>query len=339
MMVGPISTGWSSFTPTRIKQDVRRAVHCLFVKMRCSIFALAAILGFGSDFAAFGQSPAGEVASARMGMQWEQGHSAKWHLSQHRRMASALANLKPGRKGVIDAYVLVVGMDADPVFTKEATEAARVLTRRYGATGHSILLASGSNSAPDGSPANIATSLAAIAAQMNSAEDVLVLYATAHGGPGIGIVYKENEKSYGLVAPARLDTLLNELGIKRRLLMISACYSGQFVGELANLDSAIISAASDDRTSFGCAPGNDWTFFGDALINNALRKPKPLEGAADEAFKLIAEWEFAKSLTPSNPRIFVGDQAKVWLRKLETQMPATPTPKVGRPAIEDRAAK
>ncbi len=296
--------------------------------------ALALFLGSPS----YAQVSANDVASAQMGMQWEQGHSAAWHLDQHRRMAATLGSITPGKKGVVDAFVLVIGLDADPVFGKESAETARVLSRRYNAIGHTVILASGSNIAPDGSPANLAASLAAISAKMNKDEDVLVLYATAHGAPGIGIVYKEGNKSYGLVAAERLGSLLDEVGIRRRVLLISACYSGQFVGALASADSAIVTAANDDRTSFGCAPGNDWTFFGDALINNAFRKPTPLEGAADEAFKLIAEWEFAKSLTPSNPRIFVGDQAKLWLAALEKRIPVAVTAKVGRPAIEEGPA-
>jgi Peptidase C13 family len=277
--------------------------------------------------------------SARMGMQTTQGRSAAWHFEQHRRIENAIASLKPERKGVVDAFILSISLDSDAVFGKESAEAARVLTRRYGAVGHSLLLASGSNSAPEGSPDNLAIGLAAIAAKMNKAEDILVLYATAHGGPGIGIVYKDGRNGYGLVAPQRLATLLDELQIKRRILLISACYSGQFVGELASADSAIVTASNDDRTSFGCAPGSDWTFFGDALINTAMRKATPLQGAADEAFKLIGEWEFTQSLTPSNPRIFVGDAAKLWLVELEKHIPAVPTPKVGRPAIDWQTPK
>jgi Peptidase C13 family len=241
--------------------------------------------------------------------------------------------LKPQRSGMVDAYLLVAGLDSDPVFGRESTETAKVLARRYDAAGRSVLLASGTTTAPDGSPPNLAAALAAIAERMDKAEDVLVLYATAHGAPGIGIVYKDGEKGYGMIAPQRLAGLLDELGIKRRLIIVSACYSGQFVDALAGSDSVVLTAADNDRTSFGCEPSNDWTYFGDALINRQLRTPAKLEPAASDAYRTISEWEFADGLTSSKPRIFMGERAKAWLATLEARIPAGETPRVGKPAV------
>ena len=48
-------------------------------------------------------------------------------------MTRALATLQPQRKGVVDAYVVTVGLDSDPVFGREAREAGKVLSRRYDA--------------------------------------------------------------------------------------------------------------------------------------------------------------------------------------------------------------
>jgi hypothetical protein len=79
---------------------------------------------------------------------------------------------------------------------------------------------------------------------------------------------------------------------------------------------------------------NDWTFFGDAFINNAMRKPQPLEKANDEARSLIALWEAGRGLVPSDPQIFIGTKARAWLDPLEARMPKTETPKVGRAANE-----
>jgi hypothetical protein len=278
-------------------------------------------------------------AGAERGVSWDQGHDAAWHLDQHKKMASAIAGVRPHRAGVVDAYVLAVGLDADPVFTREASEASKVLMRRYDAAGRGLLLATGSSTQASGSPSNIALGLAAIAQQMDKAEDVLILFATAHGAPGVGVVHKEGDKSYGMMAPQRLAILLDELGIKRRMIIVSACFSGQFVGSLATSDTVVITAADDDRTSFGCEPGNDWTFFGDALINNAMRQDKGLDSATAEAFALINEWEFTRGLTSSKPRLFIGDGARGWLTKLEARTPKGSTAKVGRPAIEDGTAK
>ena len=169
---------------------------------------------------------------------------------------------------------------------------------------------------------------------MDLDEDVLVLYSTSHGSKELGLVYRDGEEGFGMIAPKRLKLLLDELNFKRRILLLSACYSGIFVPELADDDSVILTAASSNRPSFGCTPGNDWTFFGDALVNHAMRKSQPMAKAAEEATALISMWEAKLGLEPSNPQVSIGEDTAKWLAALDTQMPTTETPKVGRPAIE-----
>jgi hypothetical protein len=285
---------------------------------------------------ATGQGGPDEIARAAKGWSADQGHDAGWFLAQHKKMNAALASLLPQRPGTVDAYVLSVGLDSDPVFGREAREAATVLSRRYGAVGRTVILTTGKDEkAPQGSPSNIATVLAAIAGKMNVKEDVLILYTTSHGNPDVGIVYRDRENGLGMIAPKRMASLLGDLGIERRIVMISACYAGVFVPELQSANSVILTAASADRNSFGCEPGNDWTFFGDALINNALRKPQPLDKAMVEAITLINQWEMAKNLMPSLPQSSVGEKAGAWLSALEARMPKGTSAKVGKPAIEE----
>jgi len=118
---------------------------------------------------------------------------------------------------------------------------------------------------------------------------VLVLYATSHGAD-ISLVYHYGDSGYGVLSPARLKAALEEAEITRRVLIFSACHSGVFVPVLASPDSAILTAAAGNRSSFGCAAENDWTFFGDALVNRALREPACLEQAARMAERMVAEW-------------------------------------------------
>jgi hypothetical protein len=101
---------------------------------------------------------------------------------------------------------------------------------------------------------------------------------------------------------------------------------------LRSADTAIVTAASAERTSFGCQADNDWTFFGDALINHALRKPQPLADAAAEATRAIAGWESSYGLQSSQPQVMIGDGVSRWLPALEARGPRTPTAPVGTPA-------
>jgi hypothetical protein len=161
-----------------------------------------------------------------------------------------------------------------------------------------------------------------------------VLYTTSHGNK-FGLAYHYGDTGYGIVSPARLKDVLEELGIKRRILIISACYSGVFVPQLSSPDTAILTAANANRSSFGCAAENDWTFFGDALINRAMRKPQKLQMAAMEATSTIAGWEARKRLLASLPQAVYGSRVDRWLPQLEARMPTTASKPVGRPAVGD----
>ncbi|MEM6907663.1 MAG: C13 family peptidase [Pseudomonadota bacterium] len=257
-------------------------------------------------------------------------------LAQRRRLDDALGQLQPQRPGTVDAYVMTIALDSDPVFAREAREAARVLARRYDGVGRTLTLAGpdgARDDLPRGSIDTLLISLARIAEIMDPQEDVLVLYTTSHGLK-LGLAYHYGDEGYGVLSPAHLKQALAELGIERRLLILSACYSGVFVPQLASPDTAILTAAADNRTSFGCRAENDWTFFGDALINRALREPQSLSDAAQQAGRTVAGWESSQGLLASLPQTAIGADAGQWLGPLEARMPTTATKQVGRPAVE-----
>ncbi|TRD12468.1 peptidase C13 [Erythrobacter insulae] len=269
----------------------------------------------------------------------ERGTPATQMLEQNRRLSRALAALEPQRPGTVDAYIVSIALDSDPVFAREAREAAKVLGRRYGGSDGGkgrILTRAGPDGQSDdlarGSIRSMILGLAHMAELMDRDEDVLVVYTTSHGSQ-LGLVNHFGDNEYGIFSPTRLQKVFAELGIKRRLLIISACYSGIFLPKLSGPDTAILTAAAAQRTSFGCAPENDWTFYGDALINRSLRKPQSLADAAKETSRQIAEWESSRRLLASLPQTAIGDGAKVWLAQLESRMPQTATDPVGRPSV------
>ncbi|NML06907.1 C13 family peptidase [Sphingomonas sp. G-3-2-10] len=284
----------------------------------------------------------GETQDARQtsldaGPELQRGRSARWTLAEHRRLSKALAAIQPQRKGVVDVYVIAIALDSDPVFGRETREAGKVLSRRYGATGRTIVLAGSTGAAPSelplGSMESLTLSLARVAEVMDPKEDVLVLYSTSHGAK-IGLAYHDGDEGFGLLTPTRYAAILNELGIKRRVLILSACYSGIFVPALSSPDTALFTAASDSRPSFGCMAENDWTFFGDAMINHGMRKPQSLAEAGKEAHGLITQWEAGARLQPSNPQVSIGANVETWLKPLEARIPKLATQPVGKPAAE-----
>ncbi|GMN01290.1 C13 family peptidase [Erythrobacter sp. MTPC3] len=284
---------------------------------------------------AIGKNRREAAQSFELAPQLERGVPAREMLEQSRRLDRALGQIAPQQPGRIDAYVLTVALDSDPVFAREAREAGEVLSRRYGGKGRTLTLAGPDgvrDDLPRGSIRSLILGLAHIAEVMDPDEDVLVIYTTSHGAK-IGLVNHYGDSEYGIFSPKRMKSVFEELGIKRRLLIISACYSGVFIPELSSPDTAILTAAAAQRTSFGCEAENDWTFYGDALINRALRKPQPLADAAKEATRQIASWEASRGLTASLPQISVGADAGDWLDQLEARMPQVATAPVGRPSI------
>lgn len=285
---------------------------------------------------ASGKDEAERRKSYELGPELHRGVSPAAIRAQSRRLDAALAGLAAQRPGTPDAFVVSVALDSDPVFAREAREAGRVLAARYGATGRTLTLAGPdgvSDDLPQGSISALLLSLAHVGSLMDAKEDVLVLYTTSHGAD-IGLAYHYGDTGYGILSPQRLKAALTEAGIERRVLILSACYSGVFVPVLASENTAILTAAASTRTSFGCLAENDWTFFGDALINRALRQPVALEDAARMAGRSVAEWEAKSRFLASLPQVSIGAGARGWLPVIEAGMPATPGKPVGRPAAE-----
>lgn len=267
----------------------------------------------------------------------QRGLSAAAMRAQAERLERALAALAPQRPGTPDTYVVSIALDSDPVFAREAREAGRVLAERYNAQGRTLTLAGPdgvSDDLPQGSITALLLTIAHLGTLMDGSEDVLVLYTTSHGAD-IGLAYHYGDTGYGILSPKTLKSALTDAGIKRRVLILSACYSGVFVPVVASPDTAILTAAASTRSSFGCQAENDWTFFGDALINNALRQPVGLEEAAQAAGRSVAEWEIKARVLASLPQVNIGMNARAWLPVIEAGMPREASKPVGRPAFAE----
>ena len=252
------------------------------------------------------------------------------------RMQAALTRLQPQRPGVVDAYVIVAALDAAPVFGREAREAGRVLAKRFGAEGRTLVLAhdEGADKADaEATPAGLAKALDGVAAKMNPTEDVLILYTTSHGSPDAGLNFRDPDFGAAVIAPSELAAMLDHTRARNRLIILQACFSGQFVHALRGPGTIVATAAADDRSSFGCQAGNDWTYFGDALVNHAFRQPLPLEIQFERASALIAAAEARDELTPSNPQFDIGANTSKWLSALDQREPAATEAPVGQTVL------
>ena len=121
-----------------------------------------------------------------------------------------------------------------------------------------------------------------------------------------------------------LKQALAEAGIRYRVIVVSACYSGGFVPPLADPNTLVMSAARADRNSHGCAHEADWTFFGRAYFDEALKETPSFRKAFDLATVKIAEREKAEDLTPSEPQLAEGKAIGPVLARLEERLSRRP---------------
>jgi hypothetical protein len=141
---------------------------------------------------------------------------------------------------------------------------------------------------------------------MNADEDVLVLYITAHGDREHRLSAWQPPLELVPLTPTALARMLHDSGIKWRVVVVSACYSGGFVEPLRDDNTIVITAAAPDRTSFGCEAGRDFTYFGEAFFRDALTKTTSFTQAFEIARQIVTQREAAERLPASLPQISVG---------------------------------
>lgn len=240
---------------------------------------------------------------------------------QGRLMGEALNALQPQRPGQVDTYLVVAGLWSDPVFEREAKQAEEILRTHFGAQGRSILLSAGGDGPrtyPAATPDNIAAAIGQVGALIDPNEDLVVVFITSHGSPDGSAALREHNRLGGSLRPSHLRDMLVGAGIRSRVVIVSACFSGAFIAPLMDDNTIVLTAAAPDRTSFGCQPQNNWTFFGDALFNQNLRSGGSLVPAFDRAKVLIERWEREQNLSPpSNPQRHVGARAADLVRRAE----------------------
>ncbi len=224
-------------------------------------------------------------------------------------LQAAFAHLAPQTKGSTDVYAIgIAGWSDQDVFVKEVDGAFGALARSLPIRDRALRLINNSQTVettPLASRRNFAAAVHAVAQAMDKDEDVLILVMTSHGGPS-GVALQLPGGGSAVLSAQEVRTSLDGEGIKNRVVIVSACYGGVFVQPLANDNTIILTAADAHSTSFGCAPGRDWTYFGDALFKQSLRPGTDFKHAFDHARILIRSWEMMDRLPPSNPQGHFG---------------------------------
>lgn len=247
----------------------------------------------------------------------------KVYYAQFRLLREATHDLAAQRPGVTDLYFIGFAGDAtQDVFLREIGSVRKLFDARFDTRGRSVVLVNNPatvETKPLASTHNLLAALDQVALRMDKKEDVLFLFLTSHGTPGVLSVDYGPLQLNDLTA-LNLRSLLDRSGIKWRVIVVSACYSGSFIESLKNDDTMIVTAARHDRTSFGCTNENEFTYFGRAYFDQALRKTTSFADAFETARATVGKWEKKEDLKPSLPQIYVGPAIRPKLAEIEARL-------------------
>ena len=237
---------------------------------------------------------------------------------QPRLLQQALNSIDASTLGKTDWYFMgVAGFSEQNVFRSEINKVRELFDVRFGTSGHSLSLINNTYSwldEPIATKTSILRGLKTIGKQMNADEDVLFMTLSSHGDQDF--IHLSNP-------PLAMDNLdatwlreaLDASGIRWRVIVVSACYSGSFIDELASPTTVIITASAADKMSFGCTNSAEMTYFGQAFFAESLRGNTSFEAAFKDARLRVNERETAMGFEPSEPQMVIGSL-------METALPA-----------------
>ena len=141
------------------------------------------------------------------------------------------------------------------------------------------------------------------------ARDGCLIYFTSHGTP-TGMIMGD-----AVLTPAQMHDMVNTAcGSRPSVIVMSSCYSGQFVPALAGDNRVIMTAARPDRTSFGCGEMDHYTFFDDCFLR-AIPVSGDFPGLGGQVQQCVAVREQQmKATPPSEPQVSVGSGVLYTLR-------------------------
>lgn len=248
-----------------------------------------------------------------------------------------LSQLAPERANVRDWYFLgVAGHGEQDVFRSEIELTKEMLDNQLGMRGRSAELINNTATMqvlPIASNTSLARALMALGNRMDTNQDVLLLSITSHGERNFLDLSNPPLTLEPLEARA-LRTMLDKSGIKWRVIVISACYSGSFIDELQSPTTLVITAAAADKTSFGCTNDAIYTYFGQAFFGESLPKLKHFQPAFNAAKQSIAKRERLMGFDASEPQWWIGSEMQKMLPVFEQSL----TPIAVAPAIQPATA-
>jgi hypothetical protein len=233
----------------------------------------------------------------------------------------ALDSLSEDRKGETDLFFIgFAPYGRQDAYRIEVEAAQHVMDTRWATDGHSIVLVNNPKTlitAPFATVTNLRETLNEIGGIIDEDEDVVMIYLTTSSARNNQLAAEQPPLGLVELGPIGLKRLLDDAGIKWRIIVVSACYSGGFVAPLADDYTLVITDTQADRAGFGCDGRTPPTLFGDAFFQQGLAKGNSFENAFDIAKARIAERERDAGYSPpSEPQWSLGSEMAAKLKTL-----------------------
>ena len=140
--------------------------------------------------------------------------------------------------------------------------------------------------------------------------DGCLVFVSSHGNEH-GLVMKADEEEYAYLTPTRLAGILTRhCGDRPTVAILSGCHTGTFISPQMQRDNRIIlTAARNDRTSFGCSSNYLFTYFDECLLE-ALKERGTWAAIFARTKACIGRKESVMQITPSLPQAYFGEAVK-----------------------------
>lgn len=215
--------------------------------------------------------------------------------NQRALLGAALAGLAPHDPEKINLFLLAVAGDgAQEVFHRETEFVKAQFDRNFQTRGRSMILANSRTTVsqlPMATMTSVRESINGIAQHMDRDKDILFLYLTSHGSADHQLRLDQDGMNLRNLSAKDLGILLKASGIRWKVIVVSACYSGGFIEPLQDAHTLVIAASRRDRRSFGCSDENDFTYFGRAFFKESLPHSQSFNEAFQNAKVLVQKWE------------------------------------------------
>jgi hypothetical protein len=201
--------------------------------------------------------------------------------------------------------LLIAGDNQEPAFDN-AVDAMAGKLESFGVPSSDISILKAT--AADGHAATRLNIRRAFAELHPASTEGCFVFITSHGGEGRGLVLARDR---AFLSPGELGGLLNSAcGDRPTVVIASGCYSGSFAegSAMPAANRAILTAARDDRPSFGCNAGLRYTVF-DQCVLDSMQRGIRWADLMGRTRTCVTARERAMGAAASDPQLSMGPRA------------------------------